>query len=134
MYFIASLFRSLRRFPLTALCIAAIWALCLLKPPSTRLDTIDNIDKVVHVTMYLVLGCLWWWEYWRGPLRLGAARQMLFAVLLPVLMSGLIELLQEYCTDTRSGDWADFLANSAGVLLSAAVGRLLLPRLVRPSR
>ena len=125
---------TLRRFPLTMLCIAAIWALCLLKPPSTRLDTIDNFDKVVHVTMYLVLGCLWWWEYWRSGLRLRPVRLLLFAVVLPVLMSGLIELVQEYCTATRSGDWADFLANTAGVLLAAAAGRLLLPRLARPRR
>ena len=34
-----------------------------------------------------------------------------------------IELCQEYLTDCRSGDWRDFLANSVGVVLAAAIGQ-----------
>ena len=37
-------------------------------------------------------------------------------------MSGVIELLQAYCTETRSGDWLDFLANTIGVALAALLG------------
>jgi putative flippase GtrA len=37
-------------------------------------------------------------------------------------MSGAIELLQEYCTTYRGGDWFDLLANSVGVLLGTALG------------
>ena len=38
-------------------------------------------------------------------------------------MSGLIELLQAYCTGgRRSGDWMDFLANSVGATLALALG------------
>ncbi len=54
--------------------------------------------------------------------RRGAWRRLVaFAVGAPILMSGLLELLQEYCTSARSGEWADLLANSLGTLL-AAVG------------
>ena len=42
-----------------------------------------------------------------------------FAVGAPILMSGLLELLQEYCTTTRAGEWADLIANSLGTLLAA---------------
>lgn len=35
---------------------------------------------------------------------------------LAVFLSGLIEILQEYLTEHRSGEWMDFLANSLGSL------------------
>ena len=47
----------------------------------------------------------------------------LLAMAAPILMSGMIEILQEYCTSgRRNGDWYDFLANTLGVLLAAVVG------------
>lgn len=40
-------------------------------------------------------------------------------------MSGVIELIQEYCTwGQRSGDWLDLAANAAGVTLAAVLGVL----------
>ena len=41
-----------------------------------------------------------------------------------------MELLQAYCTTTRSGEWLDFCADSTGVLLGTLVG-LLLAKLYR---
>lgn len=57
-----------------------------------------------------------------------------WAVAAPILMSGLIELLQAGLTTTRSGDWWDLAANTIGVLLAAAVGRGLLWHRVGPGR
>lgn len=51
-------------------------------------------------------------------------------IIAPVAMSGCIELMQAYCTDTRSGDWLDFLANSIGVGLAALIGYYLLRPLI----
>ena len=49
-----------------------------------------------------------------------------WAWLAPVLMSGLIEILQENCTGgRRSGDWLDFAANATGTTLAAVIGILL---------
>ena len=36
-----------------------------------------------------------------------------------------MELLQAYCTTTRSGEWLDFWADSLGVLLGTIVGLLM---------
>jgi VanZ family protein len=50
----------------------------------------------------------------------------LWAWLMPVAMSGIIELLQEYCTGgTRSGEWLDLAANSTGITLAAVIGLLI---------
>jgi glycopeptide antibiotics resistance protein len=41
-------------------------------------------------------------------------------------MSGLLELLQEYCTfGHRNGDWLDLAANTMGVTLGALIGLLM---------
>ncbi len=41
------------------------------------------------------------------------------SILFPILMSGCIEILQSCCTDNRSGDWIDFIANCTGVCLAS---------------
>lgn len=117
--------KHLWRFRLTLFCIAAIWYLCLATPPSLEVGGVVGFDKLVHVVMYLGLCTCFWWEYFTAHCRLPRAVQVIVAVVLPVLMSGCIELVQAYCTETRSGDWADFAANSSGVLLALPVGRCL---------
>lgn len=39
-----------------------------------------------------------------------------------VLFSGCVELLQEYCTTYRGGDWLDFTANSLGAIFASLIG------------
>lgn len=36
-----------------------------------------------------------------------------------------MELLQAYCTTTRSGEWLDFFADTIGVFLGTAIGLLM---------
>lgn len=123
--------RILRTYPLTLLCVVQVWYLCLLKPPSLRVSLFAGTDKVVHVLMYLGTCGMLWWEHLRHTRRVPGRRHAMCFILLPVLMSGAIELLQEYATQHRSGDWLDLAANTLGVLLAAAGGRWLLPRLMR---
>lgn len=112
---------QLKKFPLTLICVALIWYLCLMRTPSLKIHTFNGFDKCVHICMYLGTCSLFWLEYFRS--RLKAKRQTLFgvAVVAPILMSGVIELAQEYLTTCRSGDWLDFAANSIGVLLAFAL-------------
>ena len=46
-------------------------------------------------------------------------------MLCPVLFSGVVELLQAYCTTYRGGDWWDFAANTAGALLASGVAQVV---------
>jgi VanZ family protein len=42
----------------------------------------------------------------------------------------MVELLQEYCTTYRGGDWLDFAANTMGAVLASMVGYFILrPRM-----
>ena len=126
--------KLLKTFPLTLLCVAAIWYLCFFKPPTTRLSHTPFIDKWVHIAMYAGTCTVLWWEYLRSHARRRGRALLIGAVAAPILMSGLIELLQATLTTTRSGDWWDLAANTAGVLLATAVGRGLLWHHVRPGR
>lgn len=126
--------KLLKRYPLTLLCVAAIWYLCFFKPPTMRLSHTPFIDKWVHIAMYAGTCTVLWWEYLRSHARRRGRALLAWAVAAPILMSGLIELLQAGLTTTRSGDWWDLAANTIGVLLAAAVGRGLLWHRVGPGR
>lgn len=121
----------LRRYPLSLLCVALIWFLCLfVTMPETPVDDVPFIDKWTHLVMYGGTTSVIWWEYLRCHTLLVGWKLFLLAFLGPILMSGVIELLQAYCTTTRAGEWLDFAANSLGTCLGNLLG-LLLWRLKR---
>ncbi len=117
--------QTIRRYPLTLLCIAVIWYLSFFTPPHTELDEVPFMDKWVHIAMYGGTWTVVWIEYLRSHTHLNGRKLFLWAWLLPIVMSGTIELLQAYCTGgRRSGDWFDLLANSVGVTLAFVLGLL----------
>ena len=105
------------------LVILAVIYLSFFRPPSTDLDSIPHIDKVVHVCMYFGMSGMLWLEFLRAHRRDRAPlwHAWVGAFLCPVLFSGVVELLQAYCTTYRGGDWLDFAANAAGAVLATAV-------------
>ena len=114
-------------YPLSCVLIAAIWVLCFCTPPSTPLDHLQYIDKWEHTVMYLGTCLTIWIEYIRRHQRADGRKLFVGAWLAPVLMSGVIELLQAYCTGgRRSGEWLDFAANTTGCTLAALIGILLV--------
>lgn len=119
--------KIIRKYPLSLLVLVTILYLSLFKPPKTSLDTIPNIDKVVHICMYLGFSGILWIEYMRSHRGLFCAKRIILGgVVCPILFSGSIELIQEYCTTYRGGDWFDFLANSFGVLLASAIAYFII--------
>ena len=83
--------------------------------------------------MYAGLSGMIWFEYLLSHKRTFRLNHILIGgLLLPVLLSGCIELLQEYCTTYRGGDWMDFAANTLGASLASLVGYYILrPKLIR---
>ena len=77
--------------------------------------------KRFAVFFVLLAGTLWvWWEFYRAHRyeRVPMWHAWVGATLCPILQSGVIELLQAYATTHRGGEWWDFAANTAGVLLA----------------
>ena len=115
--------KYIRRYPLSLLCIVLIWYLCIwFLPPKTPLNDVSFIDKWTHFVMYGGTCSVIWYEYLRSHRSINGWKLFLFAWLAPALMSGVIELVQAYCTTNRSGEWLDFAANTTGCTLGAIVG------------
>lgn len=121
----------LKTYPLTLLTVAVICYLSFFTPPQTEFDNISNIDKLVHTCMYGGLSIIIWWEYLRKQDTICWKRFIPISVVFPIMMSGIIELLQAYCTTNRSGEWLDFAANSFGVILAFMAGNFVLRRIMK---
>lgn len=122
-------------YPISCLYMAFIWVLCFMDVPHTPLDNITLIDKWTHILMYAGTCATIWYEYLRRHDSIVRARVFLLAWLAPLVMSGLIEILQEYCTGgRRSGDWLDFAENAIGVTLGNVIGILLAAYRARKRR
>ena len=115
----------LRRYPLSCLCLVLIFVLSFAPFfPETPLDGVAFIDKWTHLVMYGGTTAVIWWEYVRSHSRISYRRLML-AVAGMILLGGVVELLQAYCTTTRSGEWLDFWADSVGVGLGSLAGYIV---------
>lgn len=124
-----------KKYPVSLLLIAAIWVLCFIDVPETPLDDVSLIDKWTHVAMYGVTCGVIWLEYLLRHRRISLRRLFAFAFAAPIIMGGVIELLQAYCTSgRRSGEWLDFAADAAGVILAACAGTLLAWRRTRAGK
>ena len=124
----------LKKYPLTLLVVAIILYLSFFKPPQTDMETIPGIDKIVHLCMYGGLCFLLWIEYLRTHQSINRPRVFIGGIILPIILSGSIELMQTYCTEHRGGDWWDFAANTLGVLLAALVGQYILRPIIWKKR
>ena len=115
--------RFVRKYPFSLLCVLLIWALSLTPFfPETPFDNVQFIDKWTHLVMYGGTCSVIWMEYLRSHHRIEWRKVVLLALVGMILLGGLMELLQAYCTTTRSGEWLDFWADTVGVLLGNGVG------------
>ena len=112
----------IRKYPLSLLVIAAILFLSLFNPPKTKLDPITGSDKVAHVCMYLGLELIIWIEYLRHHENLNWVKILVFGIIAPIALGGLMEIAQMKLTQGRNGEWADLWADAIGVLAGALIG------------
>ena len=119
--------RFLRRYPLSLLALGVIVFLTLYKP-SVNVPVFPGLDKMAHFLMYASLCSIILFEYYRSHTRPDKNRIFWFAIVLPVLFSGVMELLQGLFTKYRSGDFADFLSNALGVVFAALLGSIYKKR------
>lgn len=131
--------KILKQYPLTLLVLAAMCYLSFFTPPETPFDKVNYIDKWTHLCMYGGFTVTWFYEYFRQhglkgwhlktieteTLDWGLCR--IFALYFPVILGGVIEILQEYCTNhRRSGDVIDWIADALGSVLVFLFVRYLI--------
>lgn len=120
------LLKYLRRYPL-ALCVACVIVVLSVYPfpEMPELEDVPLADKWTHMVMYGGLCAVVWAEYLRSHSKVDVLRVTVFGLLCPIAFSGVLELVQEYLTVSRSGDWYDLLANSAGAFAAYIIGMML---------
>lgn len=119
----------IRKYPFTLALVAVIWVLCLMPIPENPLSHVSMIDKWTHLVMYGGTCSVMWWEHLRHSKKEARKPNLRalfwFALVGMIILGGLVELGQAYCTTTRSGEWLDFFADTVGVLLGNTFGLLL---------
>ena len=84
----------LRKYPFSLICVALIWMLCFDTTEGMPNVSIPNIDKLVHFAMYFGTCSTIWWERLKATGREDVRWLACFAIIAPILMSGVIEILQ----------------------------------------
>ena len=95
-------------------CIGILYV-SLVRDPGISLPSFVGADKWVHGLMYAVLGVMACWDSIRMEIK--GWRLGLISIVLPIVYGGVIEVIQEQWFAPRSGEWMDWGADCAGVII-----------------
>lgn len=84
--------------------------------PVKTFFTIPNFDKIVHFSLFFVF-CLLLFR----PLKDLQVKHLFIAPLTAIILGALLEYLQHVISITRSSNFADYMANVAGILFSVLI-------------
>ena len=107
---------------LPAVCITVGIAIMSLTE-SSYMPSVSLNDKLMHAILYACLAASWWL----------AIKRPVWILVGVTLYGALLELLQHYCTLTRSGEWLDLLADFVGTTITIILA-ILWQRLSTTSR
>ncbi len=118
---------TLKHYPLSIVITIAVVILSLVPFPHIELaEDVPLADKWTHMVMYAGISATIWFEYIRANKQVCILSLSLIGVIFPILLGGILELMQEYLTSTRSGEWLDFVADSIGACATAILGIVYL--------
>ena len=109
---------------LTILWTVIITFLSLVSFETNNIIAIANTDKVVHFSFYFILTFLL-----LKSLKDNSKFKYLKVILLTLFYGIIIEILQAYFTDTRSGDLYDVTANFSGTVCAALVSYFIFEKI-----
>lgn len=106
---------------------AIIWAVVILfvlaipgsSIPESSLFYIPYFDKILHGTFFFVLAILLLWGLLKQEKNKNSVPYII-AIVFCVIYGGATEFLQHFFVDGRSGEIADFAANTIGSLIGIA--------------
>ena len=100
------------------IAVVSLWEAPHLPPPVMSLG-----DKVLHGLMYTVLAICWMVPVVKSQITNHKSQitNYLIVVLCVTAYGALMEVLQRFCTLTRSGEMADVLADFIGALIGVII-------------
>lgn len=112
-------------FCLTLVLVIGILSLAPM-PEIKMAQQVPLADKWTHMVMYGVLSLVFWAEHLSKHTQPSMLRLLVGGMVLPILMGGVMELMQAHLTTCRSGEWLDFVANSIGAIIATLIGSVAL--------
>ena len=104
-------------------------------PPSTfkGVPSFENEDKLVHIIMYGGLTCVLIFDFrlYARNNPLSSLAFILICLLTPVILGGVVEILQPLYFAPRTAEWFDWFSDITGVLLGWLVMKLVVLKLFK---
>lgn len=92
---------------------------------STNMPSVSLNDKAIHGLFYTLLAVLWTLPLIKSSIINHQSSIYIVVLLGTTAYGALLEVLQHYCTLTRSGEWLDVLADFIGALIGVGIVALL---------
>lgn len=116
---------KLKEYLLSMLVTVIIIVLSILPiPEKAPMSDFPLIDKWVHMVMYGGLAFIMWFDHVVRSGKMMSRNYVLWMVLYPIVLGGLMELVQAFFTTCRSGDWIDFEADAIGTAIGIGLSLL----------
>lgn len=98
-------------------------------------STVDNVpkirynDKIIHLFMYSLLAFALFFESRKDLwFKNKNYKYLCFSFSIPIILGGVIELIQEFYFPPRTAEWYDWLADILGVMLGGLISIFYLNR------
>lgn len=108
---------------------ALLWTICILiasllssrSLKKLQLETIFEIDKIIHFGMYFGLSILLSYGFYKSSVIWNKLKLFLVSCFISSSLGIIVEILQKEITQTRSFDYFDIIANIIGALIGSAI-------------
>ena len=77
---------------------------------------IPYADKIVHFIMYFGITIVFLFEHYIETWKMNKKDYVMNFY--PLILGGIIEIIQGVFTESRSGDWYDFIADLSGIMIA----------------
>lgn len=124
-----NILRFFRHYGLSICVALTILYLCMMPGNDSNFDIkIPNMDKYVHAVMYFVLSFTISLNLYQEYTKFKSMTMVMWALVIPILFGGLIEVMQDKFTVSRSCDIFDLLADALGAILGYLFASWFVPR------
>jgi len=112
--------RFFKQYWKSMLFICILFYLSFAKPSTFKYaPSFINIDKMVHVFLYFIFGVLLIVDFSKSNIEKSSQSiKILTTFVFPILIGGVIEILQEMYFKPRSAEWIDWFSDIFGIVLS----------------
>ncbi|MDO5571543.1 MAG: VanZ family protein [Bacteroidales bacterium] len=95
-------------------------------------------DKVVHLLMYASLSFVLLFDLTKNIflsdhlIKPSITKKYIYiSLFISIFIGGILELIQEYFVDGRSGDWNDMISNITGSITGLIIGNFFIPPILK---